>query len=266
MQRPCVRERLARGEKVYGTMVFEVFTPGLPAILAAAGFDFVVLDTEHSGVGIDTLKTVIACARGLPIEVYVRVPEKSYAAVATVLDAGARGILVPMLETAEEARDLVAWSRYRPEGKRGCAFGMAHDDYRSHDVVAYMAEANRRNLVMGLVETRKGIENVEAIAATPGLDVLWLGHFDLTNDMGITARFDHPDFWAAVDRLVAAARAHGKSLAAADVDLAYLGKLAGMGFSMLGYGPDIAVLRNAWAEGLARLEAQGRDGAGASSV
>ncbi|MCS6778826.1 MAG: aldolase/citrate lyase family protein [Geminicoccaceae bacterium] len=253
--RPCVRERLARGERVVGTMVFEVFTPGLPAILAAAGLDFVVLDTEHSGVGIDTLKTVLACARGLPLEVYVRVPEKSYAAVATVLDAGARGILVPMLETAEEARALVEWVRYRPEGKRGCAFGMAHDDYRAHDVVAYMAEANRRNLVMGLIETRKGIENVEAIAAVPGLDVLWLGHFDLTNDMGITAQFDHPEFWAAAHKLIAAAGAQGKTLAAADANLAYLEKLARLGFTMLGYGPDIAVLREGLRQGAGKVRA-----------
>jgi 2-keto-3-deoxy-L-rhamnonate aldolase RhmA len=257
MERPCVRERIARGEPVYGTMVFELFTPGLPAILAAAGFDFVVLDTEHSGVGIETLKTVIACARGLPIEVYVRVPEKSYAAVATVLDAGAQGIMVPMLETAEQARDLVEWVRYRPEGKRGCAFGMAHDAYRARDVVAYMAEANRRNLVIGLIETRQGIDNAEAICATPGFDVAWLGHFDLTNDMGITAQFEHPEFWAAVDRLAAAAKRHGTALAGLDGNLAYLEKLRAKGFKVLGYGMDVAVLRNAWAEGLARLKAGG---------
>lgn len=257
MQWPCVRERILAGEPVYGTMVFEFFTPGLPAILAAAGFDFVILDTEHSGVGIDTLKTVIACARGLPIEVYVRVPEKSYAAVATVLDAGAQGIMVPMLETAEQARDLVEWARYRPEGKRGCAFGMAHDGYRARDVVAYMAEANRRNLVIGLLETRRAIDNAEAICAVPGFDVAWLGHFDLTNDMGITAQFQHPDFWAAVDRLVAAAEAHGKALGAADGDLTYLAKLRAKGFKVLGYGTDIAVLRNGLAEGRARLSALG---------
>lgn len=255
--RPCVRERLARGERVYGTMVFELFTPGLPSILAAAGFDFVVLDTEHSGVGIETIKTMIACARGLPIEVYVRVPEKSYAAVATVLDAGAQGIMVPMLETPEQARELVEWVRYRPEGKRGCAFGMAHDGYRAQDVVAYMAEANRRNLVIGLIETRQGIDNARAICAVPGFDVAWLGHFDLTNDMGITAQFEHPEFWAAVDRLVAAAKEHGVTLAGLDGNLAYLQKLAARGFTMLGYGMDIAVLRNAWADGLARLKAAG---------
>jgi 2-keto-3-deoxy-L-rhamnonate aldolase RhmA len=255
--RPCVRERILRGEPVYGTMVFELFTPGLPVILAAAGFDFVVLDTEHSGVGIETLKTMIACARGLPIEVYVRVPEKSYAAVATVLDAGAQGIMVPMLETPEQARDLVEWVRYRPEGKRGCAFGMAHDGYRARDVVAYMAEANRKNLVIGLIETRKGIENAEAICATPGFDVAWLGHFDLTNDMGITAQFEHPEFWAAVDRLVAAATRHGKALGGLDGNLAYLAKLRAKGFKVLGYGMDVAVLREAWAQGLAGLKALG---------
>jgi len=251
--RRCVRERILAGEPVYGTMVFELFTPGLPAILTAAGFDFVILDTEHSGVGIETIKTTIACARGLPLEVYVRVPEKSYAAVATVLDAGAQGIMVPMLETAEQARELVEWVRYRPEGKRGCAFGMAHDGYRAGDPVATMAEANRRNLVIGLIETRKGIENAEAICAVPGFDVAWLGHFDLTNDMGITARFDHPEFWAAVDRLAVAAKKHGKALGGLDGDLAYLAKLRERGFAVLGYGNDIAVLRNGWARGLAEL-------------
>ena len=95
-----VRARLQAGERLHGTMAMELFTPGLTAILADCGYDFLFLDMEHSGAGIDTIKQQIAYARGLPIEVWVRVPEKSYAAVATVLDAGAHGIMLPMVETA----------------------------------------------------------------------------------------------------------------------------------------------------------------------
>ena len=99
MSQASLRQRLAAGERAFGTMAFEFFTPGLIPVLRAAGCEWVVLDTEHSGVGIETIKQQIAYARGLDIAVWVRVPEKSYAAVATVLDAGARGIMVPMLET-----------------------------------------------------------------------------------------------------------------------------------------------------------------------
>ena len=255
--RPCVRARLAKGERIYGTMVFELFTPGLTAILAEAGLDFVILDTEHSGVGIETLKQQVAYARGLPIEVYARVPQLTYAAVATVLDAGAKGIMVPMLETPEQARDLVTFARYRPEGKRGCAFGMPHDGYQGGDVKAYMARANAENLLIALIETKKGIENADAIMATPGIDVGWIGHFDLTNDMGITADFEHTDFWAAVDKLAAAAKKHKKTAAGLDMSPAYLEKLHSKGFKMLGFGMDTAVLKTAYAAGMEQLRAFG---------
>ena len=103
-----VRRRLYAGERVYGTMAFEFFTPGLIPLLQAAGCEYVVLDMEHSGVSIETIKQQISCARGLEIAVWVRVPEIRYAAIARVLDAGADGIMVPMLETPEQARELVA--------------------------------------------------------------------------------------------------------------------------------------------------------------
>lgn len=255
--RPCIRARLAAGERVYGTMVFELFTPGLTAILAEAGLDFVILDTEHSGVGIETLKQQVAYARGLPIEVYARVPSLSYAAVATVLDAGVKGVMVPMLETPEQARDLVTFARYRPEGKRGCAFAMPHDAYKGGDVKATMASANAENLLIALIETKKGIANADAILGTPGIDVGWVGHFDLTDDMGITADFEHADFWAAIDTLAAAAKKHKKTLAGLDVNPAYLQKLHGKGFKMLGFGMDTAVLKTAYAKGMEQLKAFG---------
>ena len=251
--RPSIRQRLLAGERCCGTMAFDLFTPALTTVLANCGYDFVILDTEHSGVGIETIKQQIAYARGLPIEVWVRVPEKSYAAVATVLDAGAKGIMAPLLETPEQARELVEWARYRPEGKRGLAFGMPHDAYRGTDPIGAMAAANAEIVLIALIESRLGIENAEAILATPGIDVGWLGHFDLTSDLGIPARFDHPDFMACVDRLAAAGRATGKPLATLDGNPDLLRTMVGKGFSVLGYANDVAVLRAGFTAGLELL-------------
>ena len=99
-----------------------------------------------------------------------------------------------MVENVEQARSIAEWCRYRPEGKRGLAFGIGHDEYSGGDVVKKMAEENARTLVIVLIETVSGIANVDKIMAVPGIDVGWLGHFDLSNSMGITGQFDHPDF------------------------------------------------------------------------
>src|SRR5436305_2171752 len=150
-----VRATLRAGGTAYGTMAFEFFTPGLMAVLAEAGADFVLLDTEHSGVGIETVKTQIAASRGLGIVPMVRVPGCHYHLIAPVLDAGAMGIMVPMVETEEQARQIASWCRYPPNGVRGSAFGMAHDDYSAGDVVKKMRAANERTLVIALVETAR---------------------------------------------------------------------------------------------------------------
>jgi 2-keto-3-deoxy-L-rhamnonate aldolase RhmA len=205
-----LRARLDAGGTVYGTMAFEFFTPGLMAALEAAGADFALLDTEHSGVGIETIKMQVAAARGLDIVPMVRVPGCHYHLIAPVLDAGAMGIMVPMVETAEQARQIASWCRYPPQGVRGSAFGMAHDDYTGGDVVEKMRVANERTLVIALVETARGIADIDTIMGVEGIDIGWLGHFDLTASMGIPGQFEHPEFLRAVDSLVAACARNGK--------------------------------------------------------
>jgi 2-keto-3-deoxy-L-rhamnonate aldolase RhmA len=158
-----------------------------------------------------------------------------------------------MVESADEARALVAATRYPPEGRRGAAFGMAHDDYRPGSVVEKIRTANDRTLVICLVETAKGIENVEEIAAVPGVDVVWLGHFDLTNFLGIPGEWTNPRYVGAVDRLVAACRQHGKAAGFLALDEEWGRAYLERGFRMLAYGLDIQLLQGALARGLERL-------------
>jgi 2-keto-3-deoxy-L-rhamnonate aldolase RhmA len=253
MSQAPLRPRLAAGERAYGTMVFEFFTPGLTSLLQGVGCEWVVLDMEHSGAGIDTIKQQLACARGLGIEAWVRVPQQSYAAVATVLDAGARGIMVPMLETVEQAEDLVRRARYRPEGARGCAFGVAHDGYGAGDPATLMRAANNEIVLIGLIETVQAIEHCEEIMAVPGLDVGWLGHYDLTNDMGITAQFDDPRFLAAAERLAKACAAAGKTAGTLDANPAYVRARMAEGYRLLGWGTDVAAMRSGFLQGFSAL-------------
>ena len=248
-----LRARLLRGERVLGTMAFEFFTPGLVPLLEAAGCRYVILDMEHSAASIETIKQQIAAARGLSIEPWVRIRDKTYATVAGVLDAGAKGIMAPMVETAAEAADLVSWARYRPEGKRGLAFGVGHDAYRGSDPIARMQESNAETVMIALIESKRGIDNADAILATPGMDIGWLGHFDLTNDLGITAQFDHPDFLAAVERLAAAGKNNGKALGVVDGNIEMVRQFADKGFNVLGYANDVTALRTEMARGLALI-------------
>ena len=102
------------------------------------------------------------------------------------------GIMVPLVDTAEQAERIVSFTRYPPKGRRGAAFGFAHDDFQGGDVIEKMRAIHERTLVICMIETRAGLDNVEAIAAVDGVDVVWLGHFDLTNFLGIPGEFSSP--------------------------------------------------------------------------
>jgi 2-keto-3-deoxy-L-rhamnonate aldolase RhmA len=248
-----VRRSLKEGGYAFGTMAFEFFTPGLPAVLAHAGAEFAIFDMEHSGASVETMKMLIAASHGAKLAPFVRVPGSAYHLIAPVLDAGAHGIMVPMVETKAQAKAIADACRYRPEGVRGLAFGIGHDEYSGGDVVAKMREANERTLVIALIETATGIANVDAIMAVPGIDVGWLGHFDLTNSMGITGQFEHPDFVAAVDKLVTACERHGKAAGFLPHTPELARIWAGRGFRCLGFSTDIALLQGALGAGIASM-------------
>jgi len=255
-----IKAKLAAGGTSYGTMAFEFFTAGLPQIVKTCGAEFLLLDMEHSGIGMETVKAQAALCRGLDLVPLVRVPAAQYHFIARALDAGAMGIMVPMVETAEEAQFIVSCTRYPPRGRRGAAFGVAaHDDYADGAVTDKIAGAEARTMVICLVETARGIENVDAIAAVPGVDVVWLGHFDLTNFLGIPAQFDHPRYLAAVDALLAACRRHGKTPGFMAGDERWARDYRARGFRIIAYGVDVLLLQSALKSGIAALrEGDGR--------
>jgi 2-dehydro-3-deoxyglucarate aldolase/4-hydroxy-2-oxoheptanedioate aldolase len=248
-----VKRRLAEGGVSIGTFVFEFSTTGIGRIVAETGAEFVIFDMEHTGWSLETIKMLIASSRSTDLVPMVRVPATEYHFIARVLDVGAMGIMVPMVETEEQARRIVQSAKYPPIGRRGAAFGVAHDDYTGGDIVAKIQSANREQLLIAQIETAKGVEEVDAIASVEGIDVLWVGHFDLTNSLGIPGQFTHPRFLEAIGRVVEACRAHGKipGFMASDVEN---GKaLLAQGYRILALGGDLWIYQQALRQGIAAL-------------
>jgi 2-dehydro-3-deoxyglucarate aldolase/4-hydroxy-2-oxoheptanedioate aldolase len=248
-----VKKKLLAGQPVFGTFGWEFLVPGLPQIVKAAGAEFLLMDMEHNGAHYETIKGQVAECRGIDLVPMARVSTSQYQYISRALDIGCLGIMVPMVGSAEEARFIVSCTRYPPEGRRGAAFGFAADDYEGGSVADKIRIAHERTLVMCLIETAEGIENVEAIAAVPGVDVLWLGHFDLTNFLGIPAQFDHPKYVAAIDKLTAAARKHGKVLACMSGDDAWSRQYWAKGFRLFAVGVDAMLLQGAIRQGMRPL-------------
>ena len=248
-----LKERLAAGETCFGTMVFEFLAPGLPSLAKRSGAEFLVYDMEHSAVTMESIGQQLALCRGCGVVPIVRPATALQHLVGPILDAGALGIKIPNVETAQQAEQIVRWTRYPPNGDRGAAFGLAHDDYGSGNQVETMRAADANIIILAQIESERGLDGVEAIMAVPGIDVAWLGHFDLTNSMGIPGEFEHPQFLAALDRIVNAADRNGKSagfLAAnADVGRAWMAR----GFRAVLVSRDTMLFAHALRSGIAAL-------------
>jgi 2,4-dihydroxyhept-2-ene-1,7-dioic acid aldolase len=245
MRPNTTKSLLAAGKTPVGTFVFEFNTPGIARIIAEAGADFLVFDMEHTGWSVETIRTLLATTRSTSLVPLVRVPATEYDFIARVLDMGAMGIMVPMVESAEQARAIAAAAKYPPIGRRGAAFGIAHDDYTGGDIVEKISSANREGLLLAQIETVAGLANVDAIASTPGIDVLWIGQFDLSISMGIPGQFTSPELIAAMDRVIAACKKHGKVAGIMAPDLASGRDLIKQGFRMISYSGDLWVFQAA---------------------
>jgi 2-dehydro-3-deoxyglucarate aldolase/4-hydroxy-2-oxoheptanedioate aldolase len=237
-----LRARVMRGEIACGAMVFECFTPGIAQIMKTAGAEYVLFDMEHTGLGYETLKWLVAACRGIDVVPLARVPRSDYTYIARALDVGCHGIMVPMVESEAQARAIAEAARYPKKGRRGAAFGFAHDNFEGGDVKKKIAALDARTIVIAQIETDKGLAAVEEIAAVDGIDVLWVGHFDLTNFLGIPAEFDNAKYVSALERIVAACRKNKKGAGFLPVDPTQTRRYAEMGFNMLAAGTDQAIL------------------------
>ena len=250
-----LRHLIADKSFKYGHFVVEFATPGIGHILKGAGCDFVLFDTEHSGFSSDVVKSCVRYFEAAELPAIFRVPSQSYDHLARYADMGAQGIMVPLVNDAREAKELVSYVKYHPDGNRGVGVGLAHDNYTAGAVPEKLRRLNERNCLFVQIETAAGADDADAIAAVPGVDCLWVGHFDLSCSLGIPGEFTHPRFVAAIERVVAAANRHGKRLGRLVTDLDAGLDCAARGFDFLAWQGDVWALQAAVREGIKTLKA-----------
>lgn len=215
-------------------------SPATTEILSLCGFDCLILDREHSPGDLDTLYHQMRASR---VPVIVRLAEVDTAMAKLALDAGAAGLAVSNLETAEDAETLVQATRYTPDGTRGIQrlsraadYGLNWDGYRQGVGAA--------PLTMGLVESRRGAANLDAILAVDGLDVVFIGAVDLASDMGCLQDTTHPDVQAAIARIEDKVIASGKALGGLAGNHSDAAAKRQRGYSFLTFGSDALYLRD----------------------
>ncbi len=202
--------RMAAGEVALGMNVRMSRSGDIARIAKSSGHDFLFIDMQHSLFDIETVGHIANTALGCGVAPLVRVRGCDDPNTALLLDNGVTGIVFPDVNTADDARRGVARAKFPPIGKRSAGGGYPNFDYEAIPAGEAVSRINALTLVACMIETREGLENVEAIAAVDGVDVVHIGSNDLLLDMGKPGQFGDPDHIAAVDRVIAACARHGK--------------------------------------------------------
>ena len=206
-----LKDKLIAGQKIAGTMLRVVRNPAVCYLAKNSGLDFVMYDCEHSNYNFETLHDSFVLANALGLGGFVRVPVGSKEYISRMLDTGAIGVMVPMVETREHAETLVKYSKYQPIGGRGYTAGGPHTDYKGGKHSEIMEQGNSKVIAIAQIETRLAVENAEAIASVGGIDALLIGPNDLSLSLGIPGDMMNPIELEAIAKVAAACKKHGKS-------------------------------------------------------
>jgi 4-hydroxy-2-oxoheptanedioate aldolase len=244
--RNVARERLEQGELSLGLGLRQARGVEIAKILKTCGYDWLFIDLEHSTLSLDIAAQISVAALDAGIAPLVRVPQGEFSLATRVLDGGALGIVMPHVNTPDEALAAVAHLKYPPLGHRSVAGALAHFDFKPTKTAELTAALNAATLLVVMIETPQAVANAEAIAATPGIDALLIGTSDLTMEMGIPGDFANPRVAAAYETVVAACRKHGKFPGMGGVyDEELMRRFIGLGMRLVLSGGDTAMLMQA---------------------
>jgi 2-keto-3-deoxy-L-rhamnonate aldolase RhmA len=251
--RNLTKERLEAGGLALGVGLRQARTVDIAKAMRTAGFDWLFLDMEHSTIPLDTVAQISCAAQDAGITPIVRVPGFEHYHLAKALDGGAQGVVVPHVDTAEQATVLAGHCRYPPRGHRSVTGTLPQIDFQSLPIGEATEAIDAATLLVVMIETEQALANVEAIAAVPGVDVLLVGVNDLCLDLGMPGQVGDARIGRAFERIVAACRAHGKHAGFGGVaDPALIERYVGLGMRLVLVGNDLGLMM---AAGRARVEA-----------
>lgn len=205
-------KQLRDGKRAVGTMIRMLRNSASAWMAHQAGLDFIMLDLEHGPFNIETVEDVFKVGRGLNLGCLVRAPELSKCYISRIMDAGATGVMVPMLETKEQAELLAHYGKYTPLGGRGYGAIGGHTNFQAippGDTAAFMSKANEETITIAQIETETAVKNIDEIASVPGLDALLIGPNDLAISLGCAGDLMGDVLDAAIGKVAGAARKNG---------------------------------------------------------
>ena len=243
------KNRLHSGQPLLGTML-TLSNPAVAEILVDSGFDWLFVDGEHGALETREILTILQTV-GDKIPCLVRVPGLAEVPIKKVLDLGAAGIIVPQVNTAEEAAKVVQFAKYAHEGSRGVGLARAHGyGARFHD---YIQSANRDITVVVQAEHIDAVSNIESIVGVPGVDAVFLGPYDLSASMGKMGQVEDPAVLEAIDRITSHCQSVGMPLGYFGVSAQAVQPYMQRGYSLIVAGVDTLFLRSAAMQTLKQL-------------
>ena len=241
--RNAAQKRLEAGDLALGAGIRHARTVDIAPVMKTCGYDWLFIDLEHNAMSLDTAVQIAVAALDAGIAPIARVPHMQHWLATRFLDGGGLGIVMPHVDSADEARAVVDHLKFPPLGHRSLIAPLAQLGFAGHGIPETIAAINQATLVTVMIESPQAIEEAEAIAAVPGVDVLLIGTNDLAAEMGIPGEVGHPRIEAAYATVAEACRKHGKKLGMGGVyDHEVMQRYIGMGAKFILSGNDLAFL------------------------
>lgn len=247
-----IRRRLKAGQPLIGGWI-QIPHPAIAHLMASSGFDWLALDIEHGLIDLNACAELATVIRAHNCTPFVRLPANDYAQTKRYLDAGVEGVIAPLINTGPEAANLVRSTKYPPEGDRGVGYCLANNFGFEFD--AYISRANNDILTCVQIEHDHAIHNLDDILSVPGVDAAFVGPYDLSASMGITAQFDHPRYQNALEKFLDACARHdvAPGIHVVQPEPDQVARRVDEGYRMIAYSLDVTLLGLACQQGVARI-------------
>lgn len=242
-----LKQKLLDGQTVYGPFC-KLQDPSVVEIAALAGFDFVILDMEHGPLSVESVQTIARAAQAKGIEVVVRVTENSASDILRILDVGVNSIQVPQVNSAADAQKVVDASFFYPKGERGMCRYVRAASYTGIEKKEYFSSANLGTLTIVHIEGNKGLENLEQIVSLNGIDIVFLGPYDLSQSCGYPGQTNHPEVVNKMKKAVMLAKANNKIIGTFCESPSDAHKWRDLGVQYISYSVDVGIILNAYKE------------------
>lgn len=254
MKRNQVKHVLREGGTCFGTMLRLVKAPEVISLCAAAGWDYVVLDTEHRDCDPETFKSLALTAKYEELSFLVRVPDKLYHQMANALDLGAEGLVLPRVDTEEEVQHIIRSTKYFPLGQRGASISNISTLFRDCSAEQFLEWSNEETLIVIQIETEDAVNRVDSIVSVGGVDAVMIGPFDLSQSLGVPGKIRDPRVQEAFQVVIDSCNRHGVAPGVHLTDLEDVRKWASRGMRFITFQYDSKYLLSAFRQTVARLK------------